>query len=807
MTTVFGPLLGVILMTSPQAAAAADRFDGQHYRGAGDVEYLQLLDIARRMFEPDPEFQNMPMLYMPNWNGLVEGPTWGAWWIQNSYGTSYCELPFLQEPFVTFLQNSQDLWFDQMGDGKRAGANDWVAPDGCLCDAASPGWIYYRQGDGRIDIHDWGMEFTAAGVVLQSELLLISRDPKAIEHYLPKLERSADFIESRRDPEKDLFLAGPAGNLLAPSYAGWARPDGTYDKAYLTGLSVTYIAGLNRLVELEKLAGRSEQVALYTQRRDLAKKGLALVTTEEGYLIRSLDPDGVKHGVFGAERHGYFEAPPNHDAICFRVVDDAQAERIYQKIASIPGLRPYDFIIPNYPSYDDMYEQPQGLWGFGTWVNGGNWSTCEARMMMAYYRLGKYEDARKSMEQLLTFARRFRMDNPLVKFGSDVYQPNEPINLTYDAFGPPAAFVRGLFEYLYDASGLRLVPHMPPTITELEQLDPIRFGEKKLYLSTVGAGPITGVTVNGKPWKSFDPKSVFLAYDAMPTEARIAIMFGGAKAAKPAPAASAAALPPEPGDVPDDIAALDARAEHLRKLHERLVAEGLGDGYEMAHVKLALDTIAIVHARRALVAAKAVPLLPEASQTAADQSYVATAGKLCDGLARAIVGYRGSDDPTRQRIYKLWLECGEAPGWYNIRSEGATQAFLRHGDVWRMSISGKPEASCGWAYDLPEQIVLPEDAQLVIGISGSEGARYFVDLMGPNAAVVAQTLWQVTPPEPSERTFELPAGVTVTQVILYTMTKGEKACNDWGRVAIGAKGHEPTVSVLTGTPRDKAEGR
>jgi len=35
------------------------------------------------------------MLYTPKWNGFVEGPTWDAWWIQNSYGTTYCALPFL----------------------------------------------------------------------------------------------------------------------------------------------------------------------------------------------------------------------------------------------------------------------------------------------------------------------------------------------------------------------------------------------------------------------------------------------------------------------------------------------------------------------------------------------------------------------------------------------------------------------------------------------------------------------------------------------------------------------------------------
>ena len=522
----------LLLATSVSPAASERRFEAAFYRGEGDVEYLQLLNTARRMFAPDPEFQNLSMLYMPSWNGMVEGPTWDAWWIQNSYGPTYCSLPFLEEPFVTFLENSHALWFDQMGDGQRTGAPapfDWVAPDGCLCDAARPGWIVYRQGDGRTHLHDWGMEFTAAGLLMQSELLLIGRDREAVARYLPKLERCANFIETRRDPTNNLFLAGPAGNLLAPSFAGWKKPDGTYGQAYLTGLSVTYIAALDRLIELEKFAGRSAEAKVQSQRRATAHQGLARLATDEGYFIRSLDPDGTRHGVFGAARHGYFEASPNHDALAFRVADDAQAERIYAKIASIPGLRPHRFILPNYPSYDDMYEEPQGLWGFGTWVNGGHWSTCEARMILGYYRLGRFEDARRSMLQLLSFAKRFRMDNPLVAFGSDVYQPGQPINLTYDAFGPPAALVRGLFEYLYRADALTLRPHVPPGITRLEQRFPVRFGAKRLYLATVGTGPITGVTLNGAEWKSFDHGSVVLPYDQMPDTAAIEVALGNAK--------------------------------------------------------------------------------------------------------------------------------------------------------------------------------------------------------------------------------------------------------------------------------------
>lgn len=130
------PLSLSVAVALSSVGAVAERFEGKFYSGQGDLEYLQLLDISRRMFAPDPEFQNVAMLYTPTWNGFVEGPTWGAWWVQNSYGPTYCAVPFYVEPYITFLQNAQDLWFDQMGDGKRKGYKDWVAPDGCLWSAS-----------------------------------------------------------------------------------------------------------------------------------------------------------------------------------------------------------------------------------------------------------------------------------------------------------------------------------------------------------------------------------------------------------------------------------------------------------------------------------------------------------------------------------------------------------------------------------------------------------------------------------------------------------------------------------------------
>jgi hypothetical protein len=651
-------VLSAVVFITP--APAVERFVGRHFAGEGDVEYLQLLDISRRFFEPDPELQNLSMLYMPSWNGLVEGPTWDAWWIQNSYGTTYAVLPFLQEPFVTFLQNSHDLWFDQMGDGKRkwvvevAGAvREWIPPDGCLCDAARPGRFIAKQGDGRVDIHDWGMEFTAAGLLMQAELLLISRDAEAIAKYLPRLERCANFIESRRDPKNNLFLAGPAGNLLAPSYAGWKKPDGTYDKAYLTGLSITYIAALDRLIELEKLAQRGDAVQLWTARQDAARQGLAQLTTEEGYFIRSLAPDGTRHGVYGAPRHGYFEASPNHDAICFGVVDDDQARRIYSKIASISGLRPYAFIIPNYPSYDDMYEQPAGLWGFGTWVNGGHWSTCEGRMIMAYYRLGKYEDVRASMKQLMTFVRNWRMDNPLTKFGNDVYQPQQLINLCYDTFAPPAAMIRGLFEYVYRADGLTIIPHIPPTITRLEQRFPIRFGDKRLFLSTTGSGPITAVLVNGRPWDAFDERSVVLEPGRTPDEARIEIALGNAKPAERLPDAPSPDAPPATAqaETPDHRTCM----ARLRTFLQRLSETASDQTYEAAHARLALSAMEVIAERQQLMAAGKLTPLPDPKRAAAaDQCYVDTANQLYAGLEKLLQSYAGSKDPRKRKVAEAW---------------------------------------------------------------------------------------------------------------------------------------------------------
>jgi len=498
-----------------------EQFTGRFIRGTGDIEYLRLLDTAQRMFTEDPEVPNISMMYTPEWNGLSLGASWDAWWIQNTYGASFCILPFLQEPYLTFMANSNNLWFSWIGDDKTADYHGAIGPDGCLCDAARPDFTFYRQGDGEFWRHDFAMEMTGAGIVIQGELLLVTRDPQLLAHYLPLLERSAEFVESRRDPANDLFLVGFAGNLLGPSWTGTVYPDGRIDKGYLAGMSVTYIAALDRMIELEKLAGYTDKVQLYMDRRERARRGLKQLITEEGYFVKGIDLLGVKHGVYGAEQHGYFETNVNVDAVAHSVVDLAQAEKIVEKMASIPGLRPHGVTTANYPSLDDQLDYD---YSFGSWVNGGHWSTSEARALLAYYRVGRYADIAASLRQIMKFFDDYLIDNPLKDFGNQLWFEDHITTVIYDGFGVPAGLLRGLLQPVYTADALMLIPSIPPGINALDGLVPLRFGTKRIEVSVKREANVKlSVTLNGTPWANFDGALITLPFDRIPDHAAVEI--------------------------------------------------------------------------------------------------------------------------------------------------------------------------------------------------------------------------------------------------------------------------------------------
>jgi hypothetical protein len=682
---------------TPQGVGA-DRFEGRYVAGAGDLADLKLIDDSFAFFHPNPDVPNLTMVYAPEWDSFTEGAQWPAWWIQNSYGFSYAATPLLPEPWISALQRSWDHFWNNQGDGKRMGLWDWrhghylatlVAPDGCLGDCAAPGClenpaafpgsIAYRQGDGNPRIHDWFYEATAAGVVMEAEILLRRHDLKALARYLPKMDRACNCIEKTRDVKNGLFLVGPACDLLAPAYGGVKRPDGTFGKGYLAGVSITYLAALDRMVELYTLAGDREKLADYRQRQLVTRRSLAQLLTPEGYFVKSLEPDGVKHGVLGQARFGYLDGVANADAAALRVVDDATAASIYRQIAGFPAIRPFDFLLTNAPGLDDTYfnyggTQFQATGGnsilkFGCWVNGGVWGTVEGRAILMYYRAGRFDDVRRSAQRALKWAYDFRMEDHLTQRGENtdnLWYDKPPYNrgsiaVTIDNFAIPAATIRGLFDYDYRADRLILRPRLPGSIAEYEQKEPVFFGEKTLYLSCRNGGPkVKSVTVNGQGVDVPSPDAAVLTYDKLPKIARVQIVTEGAAepahaaAPRAAPGATAQATSAAEAKLPE---ALKTRAAVLAAM-DRLLAHEPDAPEERAFVRETLAAIEAWRQRTAIEPRQGFfrPMTPE-KRTLILACYENAAKKMYDGFAQRMDRYAWGKDARQLRIARLFHEA------------------------------------------------------------------------------------------------------------------------------------------------------
>ena len=327
------------------------------------------------------------------------------------------------------------------------------------------------------------------------------------------MERACNFIEKTRDPKNNLFLVGPACNLLAPSYGGVKQPDGSFGKGYLAGLSITYLAGLDRMVELYKLDRRQGKARGVSTPPEDYPQVAPLLLTPAGYFVKSVEPNGTKHGVLGQKKFGYLEGVANADAVALRVADDATARSIYRQIAAFPAIRPFDFLLTNAPGLDDTYwnygsaELTSLPHVFGGWVNGGVWGTVEGRAILAYYRLTSSRTSAARPTRAMKWAKDFRMDAPWSQRGENTHNiwsdsgGNQVggVAVMVDNFAIPAATVRGLFDYEYRSDRLILRPRVPGSITEYVQKQPVRFGEKTLYISCRNGGAkIKSVAVNGK---------------------------------------------------------------------------------------------------------------------------------------------------------------------------------------------------------------------------------------------------------------------------------------------------------------------
>ena len=668
-------------------------YEGRFCSGEGDTAFLRLIDESFAFFNPNAIVPNMTMVYWPEQDALVEAGGWDGWWIQNSYGFAYAATPYLQEPWFTLLQRSLDLLWDHQGDGKTMGHPDYplVGPDGCLGDCYTSKGMIYKQGDGDLQVHDWFHEATAAGVVMQAEILLANRDRQALTHYLPKMVRACDSIERVRDPQNNLFLVGPACNLLAPSYGGIRQPDGTFGKGYLAGVTITYLAALDRMVELCRLAGDAALLAEYERRRTITRESLPLLLAPNGnYFVKSIEtgrstcncafsrkvPGGAMHGVLGQAKYGYLEGTVNADAAGLRVVDDQAAAKIYETIAGFPEIRPFDFLLVNAPGLDDTYwrwGEREGHWDyhrFGDWVNGGVWATVEGRAILMYYRLGKFEDIRRSATRAMKWAKDYRLDAPWSQRGENTdnwwYDEGHVLHrngiaITVDNYAIPAATIRGLFDYEYRHDRLILRPRVPGGITYYAQKQPARFGGKKLYLSCRNGGPrVASVMVNGRTLPVGHEGDAVLMFDALPEEARVEIVTtGGWPAERPSVeyAGEPALVPkgglPAPAPLPESLKKPVAVLTTMAKL---LAGED-GADYERAFVAAALAACEDCRLRRAIEPGPGYfrPITPR-RKAALDEFYEKTALDLVRGFEGRMARYAEKGDARQKRIAEVFAQ-------------------------------------------------------------------------------------------------------------------------------------------------------
>ncbi len=697
-----------ILSNLPGYAAAEDaHFSGVYVEGDGDVQTLDALNAAFESTRPSPRMVNLPLLYKRDWNGLVEGPVWPCWWIQNTFGATYSMMPFLgEEPYASWIGNSQAMWFGMMGDGRKKDDRGLVGPDGCLCDAAFY-WLnggkdngfgdprqaggavgpqmdgkihtkgcWYNQGDGAIDA-DWFVGTTVAGLLMEADRLLVRHNAAASKERLEELKRVAAFLDSRRDPEVNLLKGGKGSNLLAPSYAP-RKKDGSLGMGYLTELSVNYVAALERLAEVCDLCNQSAEAVQYRATAAKVRQALPRLMTPEGYFIRGEDLAGTRRGVFGAKKHGYFEAQPNHYAGAFRVTDDKANQRIVRymldqvKGTQPPGsLAPHGLIIPNYPGYDDYTGDGGGLMAYGFWCNGGGWPAHQGTMDMACFRAGEFEHPFKAWAAMRPMMEAFRAETPLRSWGLLPWDGtlNQSYNMVYDCWGAPGGLLRGLFEYEYTAKGLRLWPHIPPKITRLVQKIPASFGQTRIFIAATGQGKPMKAVIDGRSMALEADGSVFLPLDGMAQHATVEFLLGDA-VPKGVPVVQAkTVIPPA-----DDTAFWKpvAQVASTRELPDFsavgvflnvMEKAGLGDSFEAGQARVIVQTLSAHHQRRQLAAAGQLHTpqlkdIPAANAAAVNDLYATQARIMLGGLQDHLNGLSLWQRPVQPEIHRLAKESG-----------------------------------------------------------------------------------------------------------------------------------------------------
>ncbi len=143
-------------------------------------------------------------------------------------------------------------------------------------------------------------------------------------------------------------------------------------------------------------------------------------------------------------------------------------------------------------------------------------------------------------------------------------------------------------------------------------------------------------------------------------------------------------------------------------------------------------------------------------------------------------GYKWTGtDSYHAKPYPCPILCGkllltsQTTSWQRIRAQGTQHTMKERNGPMVFSLEGHASASSGYSYG-PVGLSTDNYSTLNIKLSGSENARFFIDVMTSDPRVIFNTGWQETPTEAKEYKYTLPKGEKIDRLIIYTWTEDGK---------------------------------
>lgn len=140
--------------------------------------------------------------------------------------------------------------------------------------------------------------------------------------------------------------------------------------------------------------------------------------------------------------------------------------------------------------------------------------------------------------------------------------------------------------------------------------------------------------------------------------------------------------------------------------------------------------------------------------------------------------------PRCAAVVRIGGGAAEAGAWRCIRAQGRTNEWVRRGDLGVMVIEGAADASAGYRWTLGREAAAGFTA-FTMRLSGTPGARYYVNVLDAAGKAFVKTGWRETPAAEQDVSLSIPSTGAVHGIELYVQTAtGARVENRIRRIAL-----------------------